>query len=131
MGTARDRHSFQKRRSKGLTPGSNPSGINFKLKIPLFIIYSFVFSFQAVDLDSGKYGQIEYRFVKDDHQGATNFFYIDPVSGLIRTTSTFDSVQEIDLPFRLIVEARDNPKGADAESKKAEADVVVSTLEIL
>lgn len=83
-----------------------------------------------MDLDSGKYGQIEYRFIKDD-VGVTNFFYIEPISGLIRTTSTFDNVHESSLPFRLIVEARDNPKGPDDESKKAEAHVVVSTLKIL
>ncbi|KAK7603537.1 hypothetical protein V9T40_003536 [Parthenolecanium corni] len=91
-------------------------------------VSSSVIQIKAVDLDSGKYGQIEYRFIKDD-VGVTNFFYIEPISGLIRTTSTFDNVHESSLPFRLIVEARDNPKGPDDESKKAEAHVVINLIE--
>lgn len=82
-----------------------------------------------MDLDSGKYGQIEYRFIKED-AGVKNYFYIEPISGLITTTSTFDDVHESSLPFRLVVEARDNPKAPDVESKKAEAHVVVSIFQL-
>lgn len=78
-----------------------------------------------MDLDSNKFGQIAYRFVKDE-VGATKYFYIDSVSGLIKTARTFDNVHDSDLPFRLIVEARDNPDAPEGESKTEEAHVVVS-----
>lgn len=76
-------------------------------------------------MDSSKFGQIAYRFVKDE-VGATKYFYIDSVSGLIKTARTFDNVHDSDLPFRLIVEARDNPDAPEDESKTEEAHVVVS-----
>ncbi len=80
-------------------------------------------------MDSGKFGQIEYRFVKDE-SGATKYFFIDSVSGMIKTTRSLDTVQDSELPFRLIVEARDNPAAPAIESNTDVAHVVVSNWKI-
>lgn len=45
---------------------------------------------------------------------------------MIRTASSFDGVHDDELPFRLIVEARDNPSAAADQSNAETADVVVS-----
>lgn len=76
-------------------------------------------------MDGKNFGQIEYRFIKDE-SGATNYFSIEPISGNIKTTQGFDSVRDSDLPFRLIVEARDNPTAQAGESNTEVAHVVVS-----
>lgn len=60
-----------------------------------------------------------------DETGATKFFFIDPISGIIKTTRSLENVREDDVPFRLVVQARDNPSAPADESKTAEAHVVV------
>ena len=79
-----------------------------------------------MDFDSGKFGQIEYRFVRDESV-TKKYFTIDKISGMIRTDDSFDRVNDNDLPFRLIVEARDNPSAVGKESNAETVDVVVST----
>ncbi|XKL62751.1 hypothetical protein PGB90_002584 [Kerria lacca] len=86
-----------------------------------------VIQVKAVDLDSAKYGQIEYRFIKDD-TGATKYFRINSISGQIETAANLENVPDKDLPFRLIVEARDNPTSSSVESKNTEVAHVVINL---
>ncbi|XP_065211081.1 cadherin-99C isoform X2 [Planococcus citri] len=87
-----------------------------------------VIQIKAIDGDSGKFGQIEYHFVKDD-TGATKFFSIDPISGVIKTTRNLDHVPEDNLPFRLIVRAQDNPATQDNNTHLADAHVVINLID--
>lgn len=56
---------------------------------------------------------------------ADQFFAIDKLTGLIKTQKTFEDVSDNDLPFRFVIQARDNP-GETSNYNKAEAKVVVS-----
>lgn len=80
--------------------------------------------FQAMDNDSGKLGQIEYRLVPDE-TGVSEYFAIDPASGNIRTKRTIDIAPKNMLPLRITVEAKDNPQAQDSNSVRTQ--VVVST----
>ncbi|XP_039297705.1 cadherin-99C isoform X1 [Nilaparvata lugens] len=80
---------------------------------------------KAEDKDSGKLGAVEYKIVPDE-SGSAEYFTIDANSGAIRTKKTFDSVTGDELPFRITVEARDNPQG---ESNSEKTEVVVNVIE--
>lgn len=79
-------------------------------------------SLQALDRDSGKYGQIEFRFVEDKEE-SIGYFAIDPMSGLIRTSRPFDNVDEDQLPFRLKVEAKDDPNSSTRNNGGSHAEI--------
>ncbi|XP_014216092.1 cadherin-99C [Copidosoma floridanum] len=96
-------------------------------KVPMAAQFdSTVLDVKAHDKDNGRYGKIEFRLVFDNENNrASDFFAIDPTSGIIRTTANFDTVQSRELPFRFIVQARDNPNSTN-NSNVAEAPVIVN-----
>lgn len=81
---------------------------------------------QAEDEDSGKYGKLQYKLKGDAL--ATEYFSMDPANGLIKSKKTFEDISEEHLPFRLTVEARDNPNSA-TDFNMIEAPLIVSLLQ--
>lgn len=67
---------------------------------------SAVIQVKAHDKDSGKYGKLEYKILEGRGSG---YFAIDSSTGIIRTTATFDHVDQSELPFKFDVRVRDNP----------------------
>ena len=59
---------------------------------------------KATDQDSGKFGQVSYSITSDSSSG---LFKMDANSGIVRTTSNFDSISQDNLPFKLLVTATD------------------------
>ncbi|CAH0392596.1 unnamed protein product [Bemisia tabaci] len=87
-----------------------------------------VLQIKATDKDSGKFGQVTYSFVFDE-SGVGKYFSIDESSGLITNIGTFEKIDKGALPFRLIVEAKDNP-GADSQDfNRARTQVVINLIE--
>lgn len=78
---------------------------------------------KADDEDSGKFGKLQYK-LKGEGKGL-EYFGMDPTNGLIKSKKTFEDISENDLPFRMIIEARDNPNSA-TDSNVIEAPLVVS-----
>ena len=72
-----------------------------------------VFALKAEDADSGEFGRVSYELVGDDL--AEEYFTVDGETGAVSTSASFlgSGVQEDDLPFELIVVARDNPNDID------------------
>ena len=72
-----------------------------------------IFALKAEDADSGEFGRVSYELVGDDL--AEEYFAVDGETGAVTTTASFlgSGVQEDDLPFELIVVARDNPNDID------------------
>ena len=71
-------------------------------KVPLAAQFdSTVLEVKAADRDNGKYGKIEFSLQFDaEHSRASDFFAIDPSSGIVRTTANFDGVEAQELPFK-------------------------------
>ncbi|XP_015434826.1 PREDICTED: LOW QUALITY PROTEIN: protocadherin-15-like, partial [Dufourea novaeangliae] len=71
---------------------------------------STVIQVKANDKDNGRYGKLEYKI----HVGrGSDYFAMDSSSGIIRTTTTFDNVDSMELPFKFDVLVRDNPNSTD------------------
>lgn len=65
-----------------------------------------VIQIKADDKDSGKFGKLKYSL----HSNGTNdYFAIDPASGIIKSTKTFQDIEDTTQPFIMTVKARDNP----------------------
>lgn len=62
---------------------------------------STVLDVKAHDKDNGRFGKLEFRLAFDNENSrAGDFFAIDPISGIIRTTANFDNVEPRELPFK-------------------------------
>ncbi|XP_046585956.1 cadherin-99C isoform X1 [Neodiprion lecontei] len=85
---------------------------------------STVVQVKAQDKDNGKYGKLEYRILKGR---GSDYFAIDGFSGIIRTASTFDNVDNSELPFKFNVQVRDNPNST-TDSNAIEAPVIVNLI---
>ncbi|XP_012288920.1 cadherin-99C [Orussus abietinus] len=83
-----------------------------------------VLQVEALDKDNGKFGKLEYGML--DGPGS-NYFSVDASSGIIRTTTTFDNVNKLELPLKFGVRVRDNPHST-SNSNSAEAPVIVNLI---
>lgn len=63
--------------------------------------------------------------VANDEQ-SEEYFNLDDTSGTLKTIKSFDNVDESILPFRFIVEARDNPT-SDSDYNVVTAPLIVSS----
>ncbi|OXU31282.1 hypothetical protein TSAR_011025 [Trichomalopsis sarcophagae] len=108
-------------------PQANLTKDRYFANVPLAAHFdSTVLEVKARDKDNGKYGKLEFSLVFDnEHNRASDFFAIDPTSGIIRTTANFDTVEPRELPFRFIVQAKDNPNSTN-NSNVVEAPVIVN-----
>lgn len=62
---------------------------------------STVLDVKAHDKDNGKYGKLEFSLIFDNERDrASDFFAVDPSSGIIKTIANFDSVGDAELPFK-------------------------------
>ena len=63
-----------------------------------------VLEVKAHDRDNGRFGKLEFSLQFDEERSrASDFFAIDPSSGIVRTTATFDAVVPQELPFRWVI----------------------------
>ncbi|XP_058794818.1 cadherin-99C isoform X2 [Phymastichus coffea] len=108
-------------------PQVNITKERFFAKVPQVAQFdSTVLEVKAHDKDNGKYGKLEFSLIFDtEHTRANDFFAIDPTSGIIRTTANFDTVEPQELPFRFIVQAKDNPNSTN-NTNVVEAPVIVN-----
>lgn len=76
---------------------------------------------KADDKDTGKFGKIKYSLLgnKSEH-----YFTIDPTTGIIKTRK---NLQDIDLPFKFAVTARDNPN-ATMDFYMTETNVIINLI---
>jgi len=96
-------------------------------------IGSAVLQVKAEDLDGGKLGDVRYELADDDDQNSTEgpYFAVDPKTGIVKTLRTLTDVLPRNLPFRLVVTARDNPGATNpSDYNTAQAHVVVSVQKI-
>jgi len=96
-------------------------------------IGSAVLQVKAEDLDGGKLGDVRYELADDDDQNSTEgpYFAVDPKTGIVKTLRTLTDVLPRNLPFRLVVTARDNPGATNPiDYNTAQAHVVVSVKNI-
>ena len=74
-----------------------------------------IFRIEANDQDSDAYGHVMFELLGDDL--AKEYFEVDSDSGLVKTKNSFIGAEldadQGDLPFELIVLARDNPNDLD------------------
>lgn len=92
-------------------------------------IGSTVLQVKAEDLDGGKLGDVRYELTDDEDQNSTEgpYFAVDSKTGIMKTLRTLTEVPSRDLPFRLVVTARDNPGATNpSDFNTAQAHVVVS-----
>lgn len=89
---------------------------------------------KAEDDDGGRFGRVQYALIDDGDdarsnsvEGAdTDFFALDADTGVLKTKRLLEDVPSQRLPFRLTVEARDNPGGDAGSSNAARAQAVVN-----
>ncbi|CAH1118837.1 unnamed protein product [Phaedon cochleariae] len=79
---------------------------------------------KADDKDSGKFGKVQYGLAGND---SDEFFSIDPTTGIIRTKKSFQDIQDSQLPFLLLAQARDNPN-ATVDFNVVSTPVVVNLI---
>ncbi|XP_026810458.1 cadherin-99C isoform X2 [Rhopalosiphum maidis] len=94
-------------------------------------IGSAVLQVKAEDLDGGKLGDVRYELADDDDQNSTEgpYFTIDPKTGIVKTLRTLTDVPPRNLPFRLVVTARDNPGATNPiDYNTAQAHVVINVI---
>jgi len=65
--------------------------------------------------------------ISNEVESSTDWFTLDPDTGVLKTRRSMQDVPAANLPFKLWVEARDNPDHPE-NSNKAQAEVIVSTL---
>ncbi|XP_047001442.1 cadherin-99C [Schistocerca americana] len=80
-----------------------------------------VLQVKAEDKDSGKYGKVEYRILASDR--GSEYFAMD--SSIIKSKKLFDN--DVGLPFRFTVEARDNPT-SEQDSNTETVPVVINLI---
>ncbi|XP_048513669.1 cadherin-99C isoform X2 [Athalia rosae] len=85
---------------------------------------STVLQVKALDKDNGKFGKLEYKILNGR---GSDFFTMDGFSGIIRTATTFDNVDNAQLPFKFNVQVRDNPNST-TDSNAIEAPVIVNLI---
>lgn len=85
---------------------------------------STVLQVKAQDKDNGKFGKLEYKILKGR---GSDRFSIDGFSGIIRTATTFDNVENTELPFKFNVQVRDNPNST-VDSNVVEAPVIINLI---
>ncbi|CAG2061851.1 unnamed protein product, partial [Timema podura] len=86
------------------------------------VIGTSVLQVKAEDKDSGRLGQVEYSVIPSDT--GSDYFSVDPTSGVIKSKRALDDIQIKVLPFKFSVNARDNP-GAQVDTHSTQAPVVV------
>uniref|UniRef100_A0A2S2QWG8 Protocadherin-15 n=1 Tax=Sipha flava TaxID=143950 RepID=A0A2S2QWG8_9HEMI len=94
-------------------------------------IGSTVLQVKAEDLDGGKLGDVRYELTDDEDQNSTEgpYFAVDSKTGIIRTLRTLTDVPSRDLPFRLVITARDNPGATNpSDFNTAQAHVVINVI---
>lgn len=96
-----------------------------------------VLQVKAEDGDGGRFGRVQYALVDaaaatasdndvaSDGASDNDFFSLDADTGVLKTKRSLEEVPPQRLPFRLAVEARDNPGGAGG-SNAALAQVIVN-----
>ncbi|PSN56931.1 Cadherin-99C [Blattella germanica] len=84
-----------------------------------------VLQVKAEDADSGKFGQLMYSI--DPNNMASSYFKIDSKQGIITTTNTFTNMEIDHLPFRFVVQVKDNPNSS-YDSFTTEAKVVINLI---
>lgn len=97
-----------------------------------------VLQVKAEDADGGRFGRVQYALVDDENASdndvgdgdevrPNDYFALDADTGVLKTKRSLEEVPAQRLPFRLAVEARDNPGGAPAGgSNAARAQVIVN-----
>ncbi len=85
-----------------------------------------VFKVRATDADSGPYGEIEYSITGD--RLAREYFAIDARTGEIKTTKSFESISNGDLPLEVIVLVRDNPENTAGGGSNSQRTMLVVNL---
>ncbi|KAK4317592.1 hypothetical protein Pmani_011328 [Petrolisthes manimaculis] len=86
-----------------------------------------VLQVSAMDMDSGRYGEIEYELVPESNRGG--YFSVGRSSGLLRTEREMTSVPHDLLPFNLTLMAHDNPNAKDDASHATSVPVIVNLVE--
>ncbi len=73
---------------------------------------------QALDKDTGAFGRVRYQIAPSDQDA--RLFSVDPDTGSVRVRpgASLPSVPAEMLPVRLVVEARDNPTGAEHNTER-------------
>lgn len=79
--------------------------------------------FQAVDEDTGKFGNIVYELLPGP---GADLVTVDNSTGIVQTKKTLDGLTSDELPVVLRIQARDNP--ASAKGNKNETQIFVSCL---
>lgn len=80
---------------------------------------------KADDNDSGKYGKLQY-YLKGKDKSA-EYFIMDQNTGIIKSRKPFDDITDNDLPFRLTVQARDNPNSS-SDFNIVEAPLIINLI---
>ncbi|KAM3966913.1 cadherin 99C [Aphomia sociella] len=86
-----------------------------------------VLQIKAKDKDSSDYGKLEYH-KNSWTKAAEEYFSLDPDTGVISNTKSFENVPKEVLPFKFSVTARDNPNSPQ-DYNIARASVVVNLLQ--
>lgn len=86
---------------------------------------STVLQVKAQDKDNGKYGKLEYKML--DGRG-TDYLTMDSSSGIVKTISTFENVEQDELPFKFDVQVRDNINSSTNQNTAA-ASVIVNLID--
>nr|CAD7426011.1 unnamed protein product [Timema monikensis] len=89
------------------------------------VIGTSVLQVKAEDKDSGRLGRVEYSVIPSDT--GSDYFSVDPTSGVIKSKRALDDIQLKVLPFRFSVNARDDP-GAQVDTHSTQAPVVVNLI---
>nr|CAD7198411.1 unnamed protein product [Timema douglasi] len=89
------------------------------------VIGTSVLQVKAEDKDSGRLGQVEYSVIPSDT--GSDYFSVDPTSGVIKSKRALDDILLKVLPFRFSVNAKDNP-GAQVDTHSTQAPVVVNLI---
>ncbi|XP_021945639.1 cadherin-99C [Folsomia candida] len=87
-----------------------------------------VIQIRAEDKDSGEFHDISYD-LEAQHDLTRSYFVIDAKSGIVSNTKAVDDVSPTLLPFRLVVIARDNPKGPITKSLNTQIPLVVNVID--
>ena len=82
-----------------------------------------IIQIKATDNDLGAFGKVMYSISKDD----SGLFSIDGKTGIVMTSRTFENVEESQLPFRILVTAKDNP-GDSYDSNSVTTELFVNLI---
>ncbi|CAH2040674.1 unnamed protein product, partial [Iphiclides podalirius] len=105
----------------------NASGKYFAIATKEMLLGTNLLQVKAKDKDSGDYGKIEYQ-KNSWSKAAEEYFSLDPDTGVVSNTKTFENVPTELLPFKFSVTARDNPNSPQ-DYNVARASVVINLLQ--